>query len=269
MKNSHILHQGQVSNEEPDLSYIRFLLYTNHMTETKNNALDVPRAIIIAGIIIAGAILLTQVKVQERTAPQADRLQPQIGEEDLENVLPLSEEDHVRGILNAPITVIEYSDFECPFCKRFHATMTDLMAAYDGKVAWVYRHYPLESLHPVKARLASIASECIAKQKGEKGFWFFADRYYELSESNNITDTARVIAQIAGEMEADMNAFNTCVTNEETASKVDRDVTNAFETGGQGTPWSIIITSDGRKYPVNGAYPLEAMKQMIDQILSE
>lgn len=83
--------------------------------------------------------------------------------------------DHVRGNVNAPITLIEFSDFDCPFCKRFHPTMTQLLDEYPDKVRWVYRHLPLTDLHPNAAKKA-LASECAAEQ-GK--FWEFADRLIE------------------------------------------------------------------------------------------
>lgn len=95
----------------------------------------------------------------------------------LEEVNPVTSEDNVKGdVENAKVTIVEYSDFDCPFCTRFHATMNSVFAKYNGEVAWVYRHFPLEQLHP-NAKAVAVASECVAKLGGNDAFWTFADGY--------------------------------------------------------------------------------------------
>lgn len=94
---------------------------------------------------------------------------------------------HVRGAEDAPVTIVEYSDFDCPYCARFHDTMLQVMEEYDGQVRWVYRHYPIEQLHPNAPKIAE-ASECIANLDGEEAFWRFADTYYATkSDGTQIT----------------------------------------------------------------------------------
>src|SRR6185436_7093141 len=81
---------------------------------------------------------------------------------------PVTEKDHILGNPNAEVIMVEYSDLECPFCKEFHSTLRRVMNEYgkDGKVAWVYRHFPIDSLHP-KARKEAEATECAAELGGE------------------------------------------------------------------------------------------------------
>lgn len=95
----------------------------------------------------------------------------------LENVDPVSASDHIRGNPDAEIVIVEYSDFDCPFCARFHSTMNSVMDQYGEEVAWVYRHFPLESLHP-NAPAVAVASECVAELGGNDAFWKFADSYF-------------------------------------------------------------------------------------------
>ncbi len=102
------------------------------------------------------------------------------GDQALNNVIPVSDSDHVRGNPDADVVIIEYSDFDCPFCTRFHETMKDVVADSDGRVAWVYRHFPLEQLHPQAAAVA-VASECVADIGGDDAFWQFTDSYYSAS----------------------------------------------------------------------------------------
>ena len=89
---------------------------------------------------------------------------------------PLTDADHVRGDRNAPIVMIEYSDYECPFCSRFHPTMKQVMQEYEGQIAWAYRHFPL-SFHPYAQVLAE-GSECVAELGGNDAFWEFTDAIY-------------------------------------------------------------------------------------------
>jgi protein-disulfide isomerase len=91
---------------------------------------------------------------------------------------PVTEADHLRGSQSAAVTVVEYSDFGCPYCQQFHQTMKQVMNNYDdSEVAWAYRHFPIPQLHPQAPRLAR-ASECAADLGGEDAFWTFADEVF-------------------------------------------------------------------------------------------
>ncbi|MCA9361965.1 thioredoxin domain-containing protein, partial [Candidatus Kaiserbacteria bacterium] len=183
----------------------------------------------------------------------------------IDDVRPVTAEDHIKGNPNAPVLIVEYSDFECPFCKRFHETMNRIMdeQGESGDVAWVYRHFPLDQLHPVKARAVATASECSAEQNGNDGFWQFADRYFELTQSNNRTDIETVIPQIVQEIGLDQTAFQTCFTSGKYDQHIEDDFRNAVVTGGRGTPWSVVIAPNGKTFPLNGAQPYEAVVQLI------
>ena len=86
----------------------------------------------------------------------------------------LAEDEHIRGNADAPIKLVEYSDFECPFCGRFHSEAEALIDQSNGQVAWVYRHLPLVSLHPNARELAEV-SECVAEIAGNDAFWEYTD----------------------------------------------------------------------------------------------
>ena len=172
--------------------------------------------------------------------------------------------DHIRGDPAAPVTLIEYSDFECPFCKSFHSTVKKLVDESGGRVRWVYRHFPLEELHPVKARKEAVASECAAELGGNDAFWKFADRFYELTPSNNRTDIDAVLPRIAGEIGLDKAQFASCLASARHDRRVAEDAQDAVASGGRGTPWSIIVSKSGKTYPLSGAQPYAAVKQLID-----
>ncbi len=102
---------------------------------------------------------------------------------------PVTEKDHISGNPGAELLIIEYSDPECPFCKKFHETMTQAMNEYgkSGKVAWVYRHFPLDSIHS-RARREAEAIECAGELGGNDKFWAYLNKLMEITPSNNQLD---------------------------------------------------------------------------------
>ncbi len=230
---------------------------------------SVPVAIVIAGLFIAGAVYLSNRGDVAGGVPKEEETIENTGE--LEKMNPVTNADHIRGNSNADVMIVEYSDFECPFCKRFHPTMKQVMDEYgkDGQVAWVWRHFPLDSLHPVKARKEAVASECAAELSGQDGFWKFADRFFELSPSNNQTDIDIVLPQIAREIGLDANQFAICLASGKYDAHIQNDLDNAIATGGNGTPWSIIVTKGGKKYPLSGSQPYAVVKQLIELALKD
>ena len=234
----------------------------------QTTTLTIPIAIIIAGVLIAGAVYLGTSKGAPTTA--VNNQQPQQAPQqtgDLDQMAAISASDHVRGNPDAPVKIVEYSDTECPFCKRFHSTMQEVMNEYgkDGKVAWVYRHFPLDQLHS-KARKEAVALECANEQGGNDKFWSYADRLYEITPANNGLDPAELpkIAQYVG---LDVAKFNTCLASTKYDAHIEDDVQNATATGGNGTPWSIVVDKNGKKYPLSGAQPYASVKQLIDLAL--
>lgn len=170
--------------------------------------------------------------------------------------------DHIRGDKNAKVTIIEYSDLECPFCKNFHLTLKDVVAKNEGKVRWVYRHFPLDGLHS-QARPEAEAAEC-ASEQGK--FWEFIDTIFENTPSNNGLDLAKLpdYAKTAGVK--DIEKFKNCVSSKKYADAVQRDVVDAEGAGGRGTPYSLVIGKDGTPIPVNGALPATSIQQAIDSL---
>lgn len=235
----------------------------------KNN-LAVPIAIVIAGALIAGAVYWSARGDGVAVIPQPQAAQENTGGGGLEKFAPVTNDDHIRGNQNAPVKIVEYSDMECPFCKRFHATMQQVMDEYGkgGKVAWVYRHFPLDSIHS-QARMEAVASECANELGGNDVFWKYTDRFFELTPSNNQTNIATVLPQIAREIGLDETKFNSCLASKKYDTHIQNDLDNAIATGGNGTPWSIVVTVSGKKYPLSGAQPHKAVKRLIELALQE
>ncbi len=225
--------------------------------------------IILFSFIISGAIIYSNFNSNQSSNNTAAKQPGQGNSASLDAMAPITEKDHIRGDINAPVKIVEYSDFECPFCKLFHPTIKQALAEYGNKVAWVYRHFPLDSLHPVKARKEAAASECAAELGGNEAFWKYTDRFFELTPSNNQTDVDTVLPQIAKEIGLDVAKFNICLNSGKYVKHIQEDTQNANATGGNGTPWSIVVAKNGKKYPLSGAQPYESVKQLIEFALQE
>ena len=189
-------------------------------------------------------------------------------------VKPVHDEDHILGNKDAPVKVIEFSDFECPFCKRFHATMKQLMQEYggeNGKVAWVFRHFPIDELHS-KARKEAQAAECANELGGSQAFWAFADKLFAVTPSNNRMDLEQ-LPKLAEEIGLDRARFETCLEGDSRGGKyaahIEENVQDAIASGGTGTPYTLVIAPNGQKFPINGAQPYQAVKSIVDLALHE
>lgn len=241
----------------------------NHVGSSAKNNFTVPLAIIIAGALIAGAVYFSNREGSGTAAVKQPNIAAE-GDGGLENLRSITDKDHIRGNPNASVKIVEYSDMECPFCKRFHSTMQQVVGEYakNGKVAWVYRHFPLDSLHS-KARTEAVAVECAGELGGNTAFWAYLDRFFEVTPSNDQTDIQKVLPQIAREIGLNEMKFNSCLTGGKYGKHIQDELDNAAATGGRGTPWSVIVAKNGKKYPLSGAQPYEAIKQMIELALQE
>lgn len=179
------------------------------------------------------------------------------------NVNPVSEDDHIRGNPDAKIALIEYSDYQCPFCIRFHETAKQAVEKYDGDLMWVYRHFPLDSLHP-HARTAAQASECVAELAGNDAFWTFSDALFDRQDEINEDK----IDELALKSGIDQTEYENCLTSEETAKKVEDDLSNGSESGVRGTPGTILLnTETGEVESLPGAVPLSNIETTINKLL--
>ncbi|MBI4599347.1 DsbA family protein [Candidatus Uhrbacteria bacterium] len=182
-------------------------------------------------------------------------------------VKPVSKEDHVRGDGKAPVTLIEYSDLECPFCKRFHPTVLQLMKEYQGKVKWVYRHFPL-SFH-ANAQKEAEATECAAVVGGNDAFWKYTDAIYERTTSNGTGFALDKLVPLAKEMGIDEGKFKECLDSGKMAQRVQNDFNEGQAAGVDGTPGTILLAKDGTSAIVPGAVPYETLKSQVDQMLAK
>tara|TARA_B100002051_G_scaffold276795_1_gene328272 strand:- start:2314 stop:3105 length:792 start_codon:yes stop_codon:yes gene_type:complete len=230
----------------------------------------IPLSIIIAGIFVGAGLYFGGGGTQNLAQPVTDPTDAvaEVEEVDTTNkVSPVDENDHIKGDRDAAIVIVEYSDFDCPFCSRYHDVMNEIVAE-NNDVAWVYRHFPLEQLHPQAAAVA-LASECVAKVAGPTGFWSFTDGYFAARGAGDQTAHATLIGDLVREAGAAGAVYDECFNNQEKAEDIEADLNNAVETGGRGTPWSIIIGPSGKTYPVNGALPKTAVEQLIEVARNE
>ncbi len=234
---------------------------------TQNQYL-IPTAIVIAGAFIAGALFFSNsnnnpIAVNTGTGVQPTQTAPPTGS--TVDVRAVTSEDHIKGNPNAPVIIVEYSDFECPFCKRFHTTMNQIIDKYgkSGEVAWVYRHFPIDQLHPRNARKVASAAECVNELAGNDAFWGFADGFMAVTPSNDQTDLVTLLPKLYKDVGVDQSKVEACIASGKYDNHIQADIDNAVITGGRGTPWSIVIAPNGKTFPLSGAQPLAVVEQLI------
>lgn len=265
----------------------------------EKNSLSVPAAIVIAGVIIAGAVYFTS---RPAASPNTAQNLGEVPTDDV-NISPVTSGDHILGNPSAKVLVVEYSDTECPFCKSFHSTMNRLVSAIgsDGKMAWVYRHFPLwksengiPALHSRAGKEAE-ALECAGKLGGNDKFWEYTNALYATTPANNGLDPLE-LPKLAVSAGLNEKAFNDCLNSGEMAAKVDEQYNDARGAGANGTPFSVLVVKGGfdpkkvnatimelslkyRSSPeyfvigknnqhiaVSGAQPYEIMKALIESL---
>lgn len=172
----------------------------------------------------------------------------------------------VRGNPDAPVTIVEFSDFQCPYCARAHTTVEQLLANNPDAVRLIYVQYPLPNHQ--WARPASMASLCAAQQNDD-AFWVLHDRYFENQRSmtpGNVIERSR---EWLGGTGVDVDAWNTCVQDssspayQQASSEIERGMQMASQHGVSGTPAFFI---NGRF--LNGAQPLEVFQAFVDEALA-
>lgn len=270
--------------------------------ETQKTVLNIPMAIVVAGIIIGGAIFLTRGNQAGYLPSNNQKNNESVAVDDSITIgsREISSEDHILGNPAAPIIAVEYSDLECPFCKTYHITLQSLLDQYgkQGQLAWVYRHFPLD-MHP-KAPKEAEAAECAWDLGGNEKFWSYVAKVFSVTPSNNGLDPAR-LPELATMIGLPVDKFNECLSSGKFTSKVRADFEDGVKAGVSGTPHTVLflatplkteaekkiseinqnilrqmqpgssplITIDPskKKVGISGAFQLASMKQIIDIIL--
>jgi len=212
---------------------------------------------ILVGYVVWGTGLLSKLGVGSGTAAQANSpvveaatAEPQFTRYDVP-----SDGFYATGPADAPITIVEFSDYQCPFCKRWHTEVYEqLLAAYPGKIKFVYRNLPLTSIHP-DAQSAAEAAMCAGEQNV---YWQYHDK---LLNSEILGNGAYI--QYAQELNLNMDTFKACITDEKYKDAIQADSDFALNLGVRSTPTFFI-----NGLAIVGAQPLDVFKQVIDKELA-
>ncbi|NQV13706.1 MAG: thioredoxin domain-containing protein [Parcubacteria group bacterium] len=221
----------------------------------KNNTFWVPVAIILAGAIIAGSVIysgnadLTGSVEEALPEPPAP---PEPGTEEFEVSI---DDDTVKGSKDAKVQIVEFSDYECPYCARNAETIEKIAEEYGDKVAIVFRDFPLD-FH-ADAQKAAEAAECA----GEQGkYWEYHDELFANQDSLEVPD----LKGYAKELKLKTAAFDKCLDSDQQKEEVENDMTDGQAVEVTGTPATFI---NGRK--ISGAYPFEDFAKIIDEELGK
>ena len=188
------------------------------------------------------------------------------------------DDDAVLGDANAPVTIIEFSDYQCPFCRKFWTeSYPQIKSQYidTGKVKIVFRDLPLTSLHPM-AQASAEAAECVRELGGDDAYYEYHDKMFSeqnILDSGNPTGTVSKTIQYTS---TDLKSWateigyniGTCLDSGKYSSEVQKDARDAQAAGGTGTPYFVIMGSDGKGSALSGAQPFSAFKQVIDSKLT-
>jgi protein-disulfide isomerase len=209
------------------------------------------------------------IKKQKEAQAAAQAEQLRAATEKIKNVRRVSARDHVYGNPKASVSLIEYSDFECPFCKRFHLTAKEIVKNYKEQVNWVYRHFPL-NFHNPGAQKQAEASECANELGGRDAFWKYTDAIYERTKSNGKGFPLTDIVPLAKELGLDEKKFAQCYESGKYEARVKEDLDEGGKIGINGTPANILLHNEtGEVVFKSGAQPFEAFKSDIEKLLSQ
>ncbi len=227
---------------------------------------SIPIAIVIAGVLVASSVILTQNSRQPAGVGQAGNDDPAEKSADLSVVRPIGTKEFVYGNRDAEIKVVEYADFNCSFCNLFHQTMKDIVADFEtkGGVTWVVRWWPI--LGQTSPLLAE-AAECVGEIGGEEAYWDYTDKIYEaIHDQRNFSEEK--IEELAIEVGANASDLQACLESGRHQGKINLDAEEAQLSGGRGTPHSVIINEEtGERRAVPGAQPYEEVARLINGLL--
>lgn len=246
--------------------------------DSQTNTISTPMAIIIAGAIIALAVYasntVTPVATTQNTTTQTTTANPTPAETVTASVS--IDDDAILGDPNAPITFIEFSDYECPFCKRhFTNSFPQIKKDYidTGKVKFIFRDLPL-SFHDPLATQQALAANCAREQGGDSAYYAFHDEIFTLTSSNGNGMTETQLFEIASQLGLDKSALESCVNNETYIDEINQDMADAANAGATATPTFFVglSTESGtiEATRIVGAQPYETViKPAIEELLQE
>lgn len=249
----------------------------NPATPTKNNN-GIVAAIIFATVAISGSLVFLGFSMQNPTIDQIanttdndpyqtylkyrEKYDATITDLSPEEYEPVNKTDILRGNEDALITVIEYSDFECPFCKSFHPSAQTVVEQSNGEVNWVYRHFPL-SFHDPEATNAALATECVQDLSDNETTFTYIDTLFEEGPGHSKEDLIR----IAGKLGIDEQKLTTCYDNQELIDEIEADKAQVTKSYITGTPGLVFINNDTNEaIRIAAALSPEQLQSIVDQM---
>lgn len=228
------------------------------MNET-TKALLIPGSILVAGAFIGlGAYFGLGAGEPSNLAAAPNPTQPaaeaptEAGPQEA-LALDLDDDEFIYGNPDAEVFIVEYSDIDCPFCARVHPTLESVVDNSDGQIAWVYRHFPIEQLHPDATRKA-MATECVGRLAGNDAYWEYLGDLIDQQPTSVHTNYGVSVSD-----------FNECMEDPQIAQNVTDDVNRAVATGGRGTPHSVVSNRD-YGFAVSGAQPEAVWLQAVNAL---
>ena len=223
-----------------------------------------PLAIVVGFAMIAIAIFFTS----ENNDPVAQAPAETDSIASASVVRSISESDYILGNPNAPIVMIEYSDYDCPFCKQFHATVNQILDGYGvtGRLAWVYRQFPLVDLHPNSLQLSE-AALCVGDLGGNDAFWNFSDSVFDSRSETEFTNVTK-LPQLAEAAGVERSAFADCMSSDRMIDTLKADMSDGLAAGAQGTPYTVIKVGT-QEAVINGAQPYDVVKGIVENLIAQ
>ena len=217
-----------------------------------------PLVILCAGLIVALAVYVVRVRDQVAN-----------GSGTPEAVRAVSPTDHIIGNPSAPIVIVEYADIDSEFSKKLQLTMEQLMTEYasGNKVAWVYRHFPVTTIHP-NAAVNALAAECAASVSGPATFFQFINAMNAAAPGAISFDPKRYGAIVA-QLSLPKEAFDACVASQTFEKRVHDDYRNALASGATGSPYIILLVQGQKPRQIQGAPPYKALKRILDDEIAK
>lgn len=219
----------------------------NETEGTSKLKLNIPGAIVLGAVIVASAIFLKDAQSVNKIATEND--------DKLSLVSEITEKDFVRGDKEAEITLIEYADFSCHFCAEFQLTLKKIIDESQGKIKWVYRHLPIFNIE------AAVASSCVGRIGGEEIFWKYSDTLFVNQDK---LKTAYYL-ETAKNLGIDESKYDNCIKDTTIEKEIRQEFTqNKVLLGFNGTPHTVLIDKNGKKFSFTGALPYEELKVVIE-----
>lgn len=240
------------------------------------DALMVSGAILLGSLIVAGAIFGSDLKTAG--TPAADTRDtaaaPAAAEPTDTKATTSLDDDPVLGDRKkAKVAIVEFSDYECPFCKRFHDETFDQLTkefVESGKAVISFRDFPLSFHDPVATKEAAVA-ECVRKEKGDKAYFSFGQAVYAGTQANGKGLGEGKLDELIRKQGADPKKVNACAETEAAKQEIQKDIADGGQAGVSGTPSFIIGTLDDKGNVtgerVVGAVPFEQLKSTVDKYL--